>query len=128
MKKPHGKSTNKKALGKNGEELAVHYLKNEGFRILETNWIYRHKEIDIIAETEGFLVIVEVKSRNINFLETPGEMINRKKQQFLIEAAEAYIFQYNIEKETRFDVIIIVFDHQRSTITHIDDAFQPGFI
>ncbi len=122
------KSANKKALGKKGEELAVNYLKNEGLRILETNWIHKHKEIDIIAETDNFLVIVEVKSRNINFVESPGEMINRKKQYFLIEAAEAYVFKYNIEKETRFDVIIIVFDHQRSTITHIDDAFQPGFI
>ena len=36
-------------LGKIGEELAVEYLTDKGYQILERNWHSGHKEIDIIA-------------------------------------------------------------------------------
>ena len=121
-------SRDKKTLGKIGEELAVKFLRNKGFRILNTNWTYQHKEIDIIAEDDDFLIMVEVKTRNISFVESPEEMITMRKQKTLIDAAEAYIMIHNIEKETRFDVIIVVFENQKPTIEHIEDAFQPGII
>ena len=121
-------SRDKKTLGKIGEELAVKFLRNKGFRILNTNWTYQHKEIDIIAEDDDFLIMVEVKTRNISFVESPEEMITMRKQKTLINAAEAYIMIHNIEKETRFDVIIVVFENQKPTIEHIEDAFQPGII
>lgn len=121
-------SRDKKTLGKIGEELAVKFLRNKGFRILNTNWTYQHKEIDIIAEDDDFLIMVEVKTRNISFVESPEEMITMRKQKTLIDAAEAYIMIHDIEKETRFDVIIVVFENQKPTIEHIEDAFQPGII
>ena len=121
-------SRDKKTLGKIGEELAVKFLRNKGFRILNTNWTYQHKEIDIIAEDDDFLIMVEVKTRNISFVESPEEMITMRKQKTLINAAEAYIMIHDIEKETRFDVIIVVFENQKPTIEHIEDAFQPGII
>ena len=45
-------------LGKIGEELAVNYLIEKGYEILERNWRNKHKEIDIIAKDGGTLVIV----------------------------------------------------------------------
>ncbi|MCF8336180.1 MAG: YraN family protein [Bacteroidales bacterium] len=122
------KSRDKKTLGEIGEGLAAKFLKKKGIRILNTNWIFQHKEIDIIAENEDFLIMVEVKTRHINFIESPGEMIPVKKQKSLIEAAEAYVMMHDIDKETRFDVIIVVFENQKPTIDHIEDAFQPGII
>ncbi|MGM0530982.1 MAG: YraN family protein [Bacteroidota bacterium] len=121
-------SRNKKTLGKIGEEIAVKFLRNKGLRILNINWVYLHKEIDIIAEDDDFLIMVEVKTRNISFVESPEEMIPMRKQKALIDAAEAYIMIHDIEKETRFDVIIVVFENKNPTIEHIEDAFQPGII
>lgn len=121
-------SKHKKTLGKIGEELALKYLKKKGLRILHTNWIYDHKEIDIIAEDDDFMIMVEVKTRNINFVESPEEMIPVRKQKALIDAAEAFVLIHDIDKETRFDVIIVVFENKKPTIEHIEDAFQPGII
>jgi putative endonuclease len=121
-------SREKKKLGDIGEELAVKYLREKGLRILCTKWIYQHKEIDIVAEDDDYLIIVEVKTRNINFLESPEEMFPMKKQRSLIDAAEAYVMIHDVEKETRFDIITVVFENGKPTIEHIEDAFQPGII
>jgi putative endonuclease len=118
----------KKTLGKKGEAIAAKYLAKRGMRILHTNWTYKHKEIDIICETEDYLVIVEVKTRTSNYVDLPDEMISRKQQRFLIEAAEAYIMRHDIDKETRFDVVIVVMENDKAKVEHIDKAFQPGII
>ena len=121
-------SRHKKTLGKIGEELAVKHLKKKGIRILHTNWTYQHKEIDIIAEDDDFLIMVEVKTRNINFVESPEEMIPKRKQKALIDAAESFVLIHDIDKETRFDVILVVLENKKATIEHIEDAFYPGVI
>lgn len=120
------KDTKKKdEIGKIGEKIAVEFLKNKKIKILTTNWYCNHKEIDIIAEDENYLIIVEVKTRSINYAETPLNAISKKKQKFLVEAAQEYIEKYNIDKETRFDVITIILDGQKYELEHIDDAFYP---
>lgn len=55
-------------LGKEGEDLAALHLMEKGYRIRHRNWRSGKKEIDIVAEKDGELVIVEVKTRgNENF-------------------------------------------------------------
>lgn len=113
-------------LGRLGERLASRYLEEQGIRVLDKNWYYRQKEIDIVAEDDRYLIIVEVKTRRGGYLEAPGGMVPRKKQRFLVEAAEAYVHQFAIEKEVRFDVIIILFANKQHKLEHIRDAFLPG--
>ena len=50
-------------LGKWGEEVAVNYLQQQGYTILYRNWMYQHRDLDIVAMDAGALVIVEVKTR-----------------------------------------------------------------
>ena len=50
--------------GKWGEDVAVNDLQENGFEILARNWRHEHKEIDIIAQREGKLYFVEVKTRH----------------------------------------------------------------
>ena len=113
-------------VGKRGEQVASDYLTAKGYKILERNWYFRKKEIDIIAEKDDFLVIIEVKSRSVGFREDPRDAVNMKKQKFLIQAANAYVNKFNIDQEVRFDIITVVFlnDHEYKLI-HIDDAFYP---
>ena len=51
-----------KVIGNQGELLAAHYLKNQGFVILEMNYRKPWGEIDVIAKENGIIHFVEVKT------------------------------------------------------------------
>ena len=112
-------------LGRKGEELAVGHLRSLGYEILETNWFSHHLEIDIIAKDGNELVIVEVKARGTDSYEHPSEAVSNKKIRFLVNAAEAYIQEKDINLETRFDVISIIFQNGGVEFEHFKDAFYP---
>jgi len=112
--------------GHEAEELSAEYLISRGFHILHRNWRYYQKEIDIVAEKNRQLIIVEVKSRSSADRVTADELISRGKQRFIVDAAEAYINKFHIETETRFDIIIVSFSGDGSSIEHIENAFIPG--
>ena len=108
-------------IGKSGEKLAQEYLTELGYIIRDTNWRIRHYEIDIVCEKDNILIIVEVKSRSNN-IEILSDLLNTKKQKFLIRAANAYINKYKLDKEVRFDLILT--NPSNNTIQHIQEAIQ----
>jgi len=118
----------KNDLGKRGEEIAEKYLIQKGFKILDRNWRHNAKEIDIIARGDKTLVIVEVKSRDHHFYEEPKDAVTIQKQRYLINAADAYIRKNEIEMETRFDIISIVFSPGSYDLEHIEGAFYPTLL
>lgn len=69
-------------LGKQGEALAVEYLRKEGYEILETNWVFQKAEVDIIALKGDVLAIVEVKTRSSLEYGLPQEFVKPKKYSF----------------------------------------------
>ena len=111
--------------GKLGEELAVNYLIEKGYEILERNWRNIHKEIDIIARDGKDLVVVEVKTRQTDEYGNPDVAVTKQKQWRLISAANAYVFQNRLDINTRFDIISIIFKDGEPVIEHIEDAFLP---
>jgi putative endonuclease len=96
------------AKGKTGEKIAAEYLLTKGYKILEFNWRFDHKEIDIIACTETEIVFVEVKARKNMAFGLPEEAVTAVKEKNLIEAAGYYIEQNDINLEARFDVITLI--------------------
>ena len=112
-------------LGKEGEALAYNLLKKKGYQILDMNWRYGKNELDIIAMDNEYLVIVEVKTRCNPYFETPKEAVTLKKQKNIIRAANAYVIENDIENETRFDIISVMFWNNKVEIEHIEDAFYP---
>jgi putative endonuclease len=117
--------TNSNKLGIIGEKEAVKYLNNNGYQILETNWRYLHKELDIIAKIEDMICIIEVKTRKSNYIR-PSEAVNHKKQRNLILAANEYVKQNDLEYDVRFDIIEIISNSKQLSINHIIDAFYPS--
>lgn len=118
--------TTSKELGKKGEEIAAKYLIKEGYLILERNWYCEHREIDIIARQGDQIVIVEVKSRESGFFEEPWEAVSISKIRNLVEAADAWLIEQQVDLETRFDVISIIFAKDgKYELTHFKDAFTP---
>lgn len=111
-------------LGKQGEEVAVRYLQKLGYAIIETNWQKHKFEIDIIAQDKNEIVFVEVKTRTTDYFGTPEEAVTPTKQKHLIEGADFYIQEKEIDLEARFDVVAIVMGNSPK-INHIKDAFYP---
>jgi len=112
-------------LGKRGEQIAVSYLVEKEYDIVETRWKHKHKEIDIIAKKNRTLVVVEVKTRSDNKYTQPEDAVDIKKQRFLTEAIEAFIQNYVDFDEIRFDIIAILLKQNEYTIYHIENAFEP---
>lgn len=110
-------------LGKLGEDLAVDYLKKNGYTILDTNWTFQKAEIDIIAQKENTLAIVEVKTRSSLDFGLPQDFVKPKKIQLLVKAVDAYVNENNLDKEVRFDIIAIHKDEKSFAIEHLTDAF-----
>ncbi len=112
-------------LGKNGENIAANYLLKSGYEILARNWRYNRDEIDIIAKSGEWLVIVEVKTRTSAWFGEPEMAVTPLKQRSMVRAAEGYIKEQDYKGETRFDVIGILFDKEKVSLNHIRDAFLP---
>ena len=119
---------NKKELGEKGEQLAVDFLIENGFEIIERNYRYGHGEIDIIAKdpSDGFTAFVEVKTRqNLEFGE-PEYAITKNKQRQIKKMAELYLYDKEIEElDCRFDVIAVLLeDINNPSINHYVNAFM----
>ena len=110
-------------LGKLGEELAVAFLEKDGYAILETNWTFQKAEIDIIAQKENILAVVEVKTRSSLDFGLPQEFVKPKKIQLLVKAINEYVTQNDLDVEVRFDIVAIHKENTEFVIEHIEEAF-----
>ena len=95
-------------IGKWGEKVAESFLKNNACKVVDKNVRTPYGEIDIIAEDEGEVIIVEVKTRTNNKYGYPEESITELKIKHLIDSAE-YYFQNMLNDcvSYRLDVITI---------------------
>lgn len=109
-------------LGKAGEDAALKYLMAKNFIIMERNWRYKQKEVDIIAMDGPILVFVEVKTRSHAM--SPSDFISNSKVRYLEEAAEAYINRSNYMGDMRFDIVTLTRTAAGFHIEHIPDAFR----
>jgi len=110
--------------GKTGEKLALEFLQEKCWNILEQNWRSGHKEVDIIAESDGKLIIVEVKVRKSIGGERIEEHINRSKQRHLHRAAAAYLKYKCLQMIVRFDIILLTGEKGSFKLEHIKNAFS----
>ena len=128
--------TQKSAVGMAGEQIAVQFLQDRGYTVIERNFRYSRQEIDIIAKDDEFLVFVEVKTRSCTTPESltygrPAHAVGNAKQRNVVLAAKAYLRAHpNTGLQPRLDVIEV---YLRSSsigtlptalkINHIRNAF-----
>ncbi|MCX4291573.1 MAG: YraN family protein [Odoribacter sp.] len=108
-------------LGAVGERRAAAYLEACGYTVLESNWRVGHKEIDIICTDGDRIIVVEVKTRRAG-VDYPAELMDRKKKHNLLKAGAAYLQRYGLEKELRFDLVIV--EGGNGPVRHIREAIQ----
>lgn len=110
-------------LGNKGEQLAVDFLLNKGYAILERNYRFDKAEVDIIARKGSVLAIVEVKTRSTADFGNPEEFVKPKQIQRLVKAVDAYVTENALDVEVRFDIVAIVKNGKDFSIEHLEDAF-----
>ena len=110
-------------LGKKGEKETVKFLKAKGYKILKTNYRYLKHEVDIIAEKEKTLVVVEVKTRSTRDFGDPQDFVKPTQIKSIIIAADAFIEQQSLDLEVRFDVVAVLAINGKYEMEHIKNAF-----
>jgi len=109
--------------GKEGEQIALDYLVKKGYKVKYRNYRYLKSEIDIIAQKDDVLAIIEVRSRSTGFIENIAETITKKKIGLLVLGADHYVTDNDLDVEVRFDVITILKNHKVLEIEHLENAF-----
>ena len=109
--------------GKLGEEMAAEYLIKNGYHILYRNYRYLKAEIDIIAQKDNILAVVEVKSRSSDLLQEIAETVNKKKMGLLVLAANQYVIETDLDVEVRFDIVTVLKKRKGFQLEHLKDAF-----
>jgi putative endonuclease len=116
-------------IGDRGEDLALKYLVNKGYALVERNYRTRHGEIDLVVHSERALVFVEVKLRRGTGFGNPLEAVTPRKQarirriaeQYLADKGEDFVARF---EEVRFDVVGILLSRSgRPKARHVKDAF-----
>ncbi|WP_297983943.1 YraN family protein [uncultured Chryseobacterium sp.] len=111
--------------GKVAEELATDFLVKSGYKILLKNYRYLKAEIDIIAEFENQIIIVEVKARTTDAFIEPHEAVNKRKIKLIVSAADFFIQENKIDKNVRFDIISVLPNELgKLEIKHFINAFE----
>jgi len=121
--------TTGKNLGKNGEEIAINFLKKRGYQILEKNYRCRLGEIDIVAKDKEKIVFVEVKTRVSLIFGLPQEAVNYSKQMRLTKLALTYLSYHKLKNvPCRFDVVSILIEGKKpKEIQLITNAFPAAY-
>ncbi|MCK5224016.1 YraN family protein [Candidatus Calescamantes bacterium] len=82
---------NKRAEGKKYEKIARTYLQQRGWTIIEENYIFGHKEVDLIAVKAEELCFIEVKFRYSPAYGKGFEFVDSRKKNNVMTAAKGFL-------------------------------------
>ncbi len=119
----------RQAVGQRGEDLAADHLVGIGYRILERNFRCAAGEIDIVAEHQGTLVVVEVRTRRGAQFGTPAESITSHKAARLVALEKHYrMARTGLPQRSRIDVVSVELGRgsMPARITVIENAVEDG--
>lgn len=102
-------TSNPKKAGRKGEDLAVRFLKKNGYSILERNYTCSSGEIDIVACEGDTVCFVEVKSRGSEDYGSPECGVTRAQMRRISNAALSYLTRKGVlDADCRFDVVSVL--------------------
>lgn len=116
--------TGARKFGDEAEKLALKYLSDKGYQILEQGYRFNRKEIDIICKTGDTIVFVEVKAARTAKFGAPETWVTAAKQKNIITAAQGYIQEHDVGGcDFRFDVIGYRRIKNDVRLNHFEGAF-----
>jgi putative endonuclease len=119
-------STATQELGELGERVAARWLRRRGWRIVASRFRSGHRDIDLVAEREGTVSFVEVKTRRGERFGGPVGAVGWRKQRELTRSAHVWMDRHGAADRTyRFDVIGVVIRGESVRVRHVENAFAP---
>jgi len=114
--------------GKHGEDLAFKMLKKMGYKNIIRNYRCPLGEVDLIAEDNGTLVFVEIKTRRGRSIGYAKEAVDARKRRQISKVALAYMKSKDcFESSARFDVVAISLWGDKPRIEVIKNAFDLAY-
>lgn len=110
-----------RALGEQGEQIAVEHLASSGVQIMARNWRCSIGEIDIVGRDDDVLVFYEVKTRSSARFGSPAEAITTAKAARLRRLATRWLSVHRIHAyDVRVDVLALTMSGRGATqIEHL---------
>jgi putative endonuclease len=126
-----------KEFGNFGESVACGYLVRKGYKIAARNYYVRYGELDIVAEKDGVIAFIEVKTRyggkSLQYYGRPASAVDTHKQNAVARSAKQYLFDHPTKLSPRLDVIEVTVSNHFDTnghlwyfiddVNHIENAF-----
>ena len=128
----HPGSMDRRARGREAEELAARFLEAHGLEILDRNHAVKQGEVDLVAREGEVLCFVEVRSRTSGAQGGPEETVGSSKARRVVAAATDWASRNGaLDREIRFDVVAVtLLEGAKPHIEHFRGAFdadgQPG--
>ena len=127
--------TDKRRKGNVGEDAAAKFLRKNGYKILERNFVGDGSEIDLIAKNrkDGTTVFVEVKTRSVDktgsYESRPAAAVTPEKQRKIIFASKIYMSRMRLKTKMRYDVIEVLLENidgkeKIADIRHLISAYD----
>jgi putative endonuclease len=118
-------TTQRRAVGAYGENVAAQHLQEQGLVVLDRNWRCAEGELDLVLRDGFDVVFCEVKTRRGDLFGPPAAAVTPAKMHRLRVLAVRWLDQAGIRpREIRFDVIEVrPRPHGASQVTHIRAAF-----
>jgi len=85
----------RQTVGEIGEQLAIQYLEENGYQVIKHHYTTHWGELDIIAQKESTLHLIEVKTRIGDSKGKPYEAITYFKLRALKRAAQQFLLSHN---------------------------------
>ncbi len=111
----------RKNVGRGGEDIACQFLMRKGYTILSRNYRRKWGEIDIIAEKDGTVRFVEVKTVSSHgdfsreMVRQPEELVHRTKLKKLARTAALYMEEKKDVREYQIDAVAVVMNETTRT-------------
>jgi putative endonuclease len=111
--------------GARGETKASQYLSGRGYAVIARNFRSRTGEIDIIAQKDGVLAFIEVKTWGTLTEADLEYSIGRTKRRRIAETARLFMARRPefAGMRTRFDVVFCRGGDSDAGVRHIENAF-----
>ena len=100
-----------RAKGFKGEDMATAELLKRGYHILDRNYTTQYGEIDIVAELDGVVYFVEVKSRDVHNYFFPATSITDNKRYQIAGVAKQWFAEHGGERESSLLVAEVYMDN-----------------
>jgi putative endonuclease len=118
-------TSDRRARGREAEDLAAGFLRERGFEILARNHAIKQGEVDLVCRDGEVLCFVEVRSRTSEAQGGPEETVGRRKARRVVAAATHWALENGgLERDIRFDVVAVTFGEGAPRIEHFRAAFD----